>query len=290
VTLSQFYTRVSYALRGTDEDTPEHGDDEAVYWLDALNRKKDELYEDTSQNWRTTYKETAPNEPGTVATTATTALTGTSTNFSDYRVGDKITVSGETERTIATIPSDTSLTVTVAFANTASDKTFTHKNIIATGIEQYSAHRSFLNPNTNAYVTTTSDQRVDLEIISPEERSVNKQQLFLSDENPQLINFTVDIESTDSIVDGTLVLPGHYMPDDVSATTDILPFLDPNWAVMAVAAEIAFNDITYEDKAPDLNAKANALYRQMVKRNRALVYGQPRKTPYNVKRIGFRSS
>ncbi len=55
---------------------------------------------------------------------------------------------------------------------------------------------------------------------------------------------------------------------------------------MAVASEIAFNDITYEDKASDLNAKANALYRQMVSDERKGTYNNPIQTPVNVYRIG----
>jgi hypothetical protein len=39
------------------------------------------------------------------------------------------------------------------------------------------------------------------------------------------------------------------MPADVSLEDDDLPLPDPYWGVMAVAAEVAFNDIVYEDKA-----------------------------------------
>lgn len=64
---------------------------------------------------------------GTVATNGTTTLTGTGTNFlSVYNVGDSIYVDGETVRTIATVPSNTSLTVTSAFSTTASS--LKHRN------------------------------------------------------------------------------------------------------------------------------------------------------------------
>jgi len=63
---------------------------------------------------------------GTVATNGTVTLTGTGTQFlNTFKVGDTITVSGETVRTIATIPSNTSLTVTSAFSTTASSLTYT---------------------------------------------------------------------------------------------------------------------------------------------------------------------
>lgn len=299
MTLSQFYTKVSYALRGTDEDAPTHGDEEATYWLSLLNRKKDELFENTTQNWRSAFKETAPNEPGTVATTGTTTLTGTSTFFTDYQVGDKLTVSGETERTIDTITSDTVLTVTVAFANTASGKTFIHKNIIDNDYTSYSLHRSFLTLSgdktstggvgTGVYIIRTDGERTYIPVIPAEERNPDLRAVFIASQNPQKLYFSDTIASTEDIVGGTLYYPGYFLPDDVSATTDLLPFIDPNWAVLAVASEIAFNDITYEDKTADLNAKANALYMQMVKKNRGQVFNTPRTVPVNVKRIGIGS-
>lgn len=52
---------------------------------------------------------------GTVATSGT-ALTGTDTNFLDFKAGDIIKVYGETNRTIASITSNTALSVTVAFS------------------------------------------------------------------------------------------------------------------------------------------------------------------------------
>jgi hypothetical protein len=64
--------------------------------------------------------------PGTVETNGTTTLTGTGTNFTTtFRVGSSITVSGETVRTVASIISDTSLTVTVAFSTTSSGLSYT---------------------------------------------------------------------------------------------------------------------------------------------------------------------
>lgn len=295
MTLSEFYTHTSYALRGIDEDAPTHGDDEAIYWLSVLNSKKSELYQDVTKNWTTTFEVTTPNEAGTVATTATTALTGTDTYFTDYAVGDTITVSGETVRTIATIVSDTSLTVTVAFSNTASAKTFTRGTIIQAGVATYSLNRSFLGLSgddsvkngggSGVYINTTAGTRVDLPFLTPEQRTPNYRNVYISGLYPQVLTFSDTIGADEDIVGGTLVTPGYYMPADLSATTDVLPFLDPNWAVLAVASEIAFNDITYGDKAPDLNVKANNLLSQMLKRNSGTTFNNPQPIPYNVKRI-----
>ncbi len=58
---------------------------------------------------------------GTVSTPgSSTTLTGVGTQFTNtFKVGDTLTVTGETSRTIATITSDTVLDVTVAFSATA---------------------------------------------------------------------------------------------------------------------------------------------------------------------------
>lgn len=287
--VNEFLAGVNYALRGTDDDAPTVGTEEATYWLSTYNRKKDELYHDPRLRLSTAFYETPPNEPGTVATTGTTTLTGTDTYFTDYQVGDKITVSGETERTIATITSDTSLTVTVAFSNTASSKTFTRKAIIAASDQTYSVHRSFLYPSDQAYVVKTDGDRVYYDIIKPQERDRYNQQVYLSGQNPRLLTFTYSIASTDSIVGGTLYLPGFYLPADVSAATDLINVPDPEWGVMSTAAEVAFNDVVYEDKASDLNEKANALYRAMTGLDRAGTRKNSRNIPYNVQRLGQRT-
>ncbi len=115
---------------------------------------------------------------GTVATNATVTLTGTSTQFlNTFKIGDTITVSGETVRTIATIPSDTSLTATVAFSTTASGLSYTltggtrmvvlgngnvgietttptHKLVVGSGT------LSSLNANTHIVATDASDARI----------------------------------------------------------------------------------------------------------------------------------
>lgn len=276
----------NYALRGTDDDVPSVGDGgEGDYWLSLFNRKKDELYYDAGKQWTFIYKNEAPIEVGTVATAGTTALTGTATKFTDYRVGDKITVSGETIRTIATIVSDTSLTVTVAFSNTASGKTFTRDTIIASGVQTYNVHRQLMSVSDRVYVLDTNGNKIFLDKIHPQENNYTTQSVHLSGGNPEVLTFTEDIESTDTMVGGALVIPGYYLPVDLTAATDTLPVPDPNWHCIAVASEIAFTDIVYEDRAEALNARANALWNTMLARNRRGSFDQPRKVPYEVKRV-----
>lgn len=84
---------------------------------------------------------------GTVATNGTTTLTGTDTQFTKiFKVGDTITVSGETIRTIASITSDTVLDSTVAFSTTASSLAF-----VTSGGTQFS-----LLPNGNFGIGVTN--------------------------------------------------------------------------------------------------------------------------------------
>ena len=283
--LSEAFTRINYALRGTDDDVPSSGSEEYAQWLSVMNRKKDELYYDAGKQWSYIYKATQPNEIGTVATTGTTTLTGTGTYFTDYKAGDKITVSGETERTIDTISSDTSLTVTVAFSNTDTGLTFTRNTIVDDTVQSYSVHRSLIAPSDKVFVLDTNGDKIFLDLIHPQERDYTNQQVHLSGGNPQVLTFTEDLISGDRYDGGSIVIPGYYIPADLSAATDVLPVPDPNWLVLATAAELAFVEIVYEDRAETLNARANALWKTMVARNSRNTYDSPRKTPYNVKRI-----
>lgn len=216
--VSQFFTRTNNVLRGIEDDVPISGTDEYAYWLDTLNRKKDELYRDIKK-WSNIYQVL---EVGTI----------TASNAPEYELAEE-----------------------------------------------------FLAPANNVYVLTVDGNRTEYEIIKPQEVNPNKQQVYIAGGNPQILYFTQPILADSNIVDGTLYIPGYFMPDDMISANDELPFSDPNWAVMAVASEIAFNDLTYEDKAPDLNSKANALYAQMVKLNRRGTYDNPRVTPTNVRRI-----
>lgn len=64
---------------------------------------------------------------GTVTTNGTVNLVGIGTTFtSTFSVGDFITVSGETVRTIASITDDTHLIVTVAFSTSSGSHTYTY--------------------------------------------------------------------------------------------------------------------------------------------------------------------
>lgn len=270
---------ISYALRGTDDDAPLVSSDEWTYWLSVLNRKKDELYRDLTKQWPESFLLDAPIEKGTVATAGTTTLTGTGTRFTDYKAGDTITVDGETARTIDTITSDTVLSVTVAFTNTASAKTFTRQIIVATGVTSYSLNRSFIAPSDDAYVLV-SGQKHYFSFTKAQARSPYTAEVFISGVNPKVLNFST---APDAIVGGTLHIPGYYLPADLTAATDLLPFSDPQWGVLAAAADIASRDITYEDRTDGLMAAANNLFEQMATAARRNTFSTPNRIPYKNK-------
>lgn len=283
--LSELFTQINIAFRGSDDDVPVDGTPDYDLWLGTTNRKIAEWGRDSKNVWESNFSYNSPNEPGTVATSGTTTLTGTGTYFTDYEVGDTIVVSGETVRTIDTITSDTSLTVTVAFSNTASLKTFTRQAIISSS-QSYSVHRNLLVPSDRVVIEST--QNYEYIISKPQERSRYNNEVYFSGRNPQLITFTDTI--VDGAVGGSLKIPGYYLPNDVSESTDIIPVDDPYWVVYAVASELAFNDLTYEDKYVDLNTKANNLYSQMVTANRRGTNNYPRVLRTNVARIPGTSS
>lgn len=284
--LSELFIQINSAYRGADDDVPAVGSSDYTNWLSTTNRKLSEWVHDSKNTWLSNFSYEKPIEPGTVSTTGTTTLTGLSTYFTDYLVGDTITVSGETVRTIATITSDTVLTVTVAFSNTASTKTFTHASIVTSGVQSYSTHRNLNNPSDKVYVVTATDT-LEYVLGKPQERNRFLNEVYLSGRNPQTVTFYDDINATSNtqLIGGTIKVPGYYVPTDLASSTDIIPVDDPYWLVFAVASELAFNDLTYEDKAPDLNAKANNLYSGMVSDNRRGTNNNPRIAQTNVNRI-----
>jgi hypothetical protein len=105
------------------------------------------------------------------------------------------------------------------------------------------------------------------------------------------LQFSWTLASDDPAVGGTLYLPGYFRPADMDLTqgTTVVVVDDPDWLVMATAAQVAFNDITYDDKFADLNGQANVLYAQMAHRNKSIIAAERQPTPVNVYRIrGFR--
>lgn len=107
--------------------------------------------------------------------------------------------------------------------------------------------------------------------------------MYISGLNPKQITFYEDIDT--AIVGGTLQVPGYFVPNNLTSDSDVIPVDDPYWLVYAVASELAFNDLTYADKADSLNTKANNLYIQMASNNRRGVSGGPRVARTSIVRI-----
>lgn len=218
--VSDAISKINYALRGTDDDAPQPGDEDYTYWLSVINSKKDDFAQDIKQHWASLFDI----QPA---------------------VG-----------------------------------------VIADSTQSYALPANFLAPSDEIYVTDTNGQRHYFTVVKPQERSRNgSSEVFISGNNPKKLNFSADITVDSPLVGGSIQVPGYYRPDDMTTGTDTLPFDDPNWGVMASAAEIAFNDVVYETKAADLTAKANELYKNMAMANRTLTHGNARKIPYNIQRI-----
>ena len=222
MTVTEFLDYTNDALRGTDEDAPNIGTEEANQWLRTLNRVTSELYEDTNVLWNETWE---VKSLGTVSASATPSFN-----------------------------TDTTL----------------------------------IAPSDHVYAVDTSSQTHYYDITEARRRSSGRQ-FYVAGMNPQVLYCTNEIAADDAIVGGELFLPGYYKPTPINTDTEdgstVLPFLDPFYAVMATAAEIAFNDIVYEDKATDLAGKANNLKRQMVRKNRRNTYGTIKPLPRNVRKI-----
>lgn len=132
-------------------------------------------------------------------------------------------------------------------------------------------------PSDQVLIVDTDGNNHYFDIIRPKERPKTGKAFYLAGMNPRKLYCTSAITTGEAIVGGTVHLPGHYMPADVTAVDDEVPLPDPYWGALSVAAEVAGNDITYEDKEENLTNKANDQYKDMVRNARAGTYGNPRK-------------
>jgi len=151
---------------------------------------------------------------------------------------------------------------------------------------------TFLGPAEDCYVIRTDGTRQDFPILQPQEQEYGKQSVFIAGQDPKTLYFSKAITTADGYVGAALYLPAYAMPDDINLTSGTASVIvdDPDWLVVATAAKLAFNDITYESKAVDLNAEANALYKTMIDNNRRGTSTNPRKSRTQVVRIGERHS
>lgn len=156
----------------------------------------------------------------------------------------------------------------------------------------FSLPAGYLGAASSCYVIDTSGSRHDFAIVEAQDGNYLKQAVFIAGQNPQNLFFTKAITANEGYVGGTLYLPAYVLPANIDGTSgsNTVAVDDPDWLAVATAAKLAFSDITYEEKAPDLQAEANALYKQMLSTNRRGTAGNPRKSRYNVTRIGQRHS
>ena len=154
----------------------------------------------------------------------------------------------------------------------------------------FDAADDLIAPSDQVYITDTDSKNHYYDLTKPRRRQITgPREFYLAGMNPQVLYSSNEITADEDVVGGTLYLPGYYKPAEINVATEdgstILPFLDPYYAVMATAAELAFNDLTYEDKAGDLAGKANMLRRKMVRKNRRNTYNTPHGLPRNVRKI-----
>lgn len=149
---------------------------------------------------------------------------------------------------------------------------------------------SFVEASDKLLITLTDGREKEIDIVEPQERSSYKFQAFIYGMHPQKLRLSKAIETGSEYIGATITLPGFYVPDDMTITDPnaIVPVDDPIWLAMEVAAAVAFNNITYEDKFADLKGQANDLYKQMEAVNKSRPRGNAATTPVNVTKItGF---
>ena len=158
---------------------------------------------------------------------------------------------------------------------------------VAFGTQTYELEDDFLLPANGVTVTPLSNPTgyIKYNLVKPEERDGFYNSVYISGREPKLLTFTDTLQANGDYIGGTINLAAYFMPDELTDASDDIPVDDPYWLVYSVASELAFNDLSYSDKSPDLVGKANYVYQQMSAANRKGVYGNPRTAPTNVNRI-----
>jgi hypothetical protein len=225
MTLDEWLKKVNYEFRGTEDDAPTAGDEDAQFWVSEFNTLKNNLYDDTNQKWQTAF-------------------------VPDHAVDGTIE--------IATRPS-------------------------------FILPDNFIMPSDQLEIDANG-HTFYIDYVAPENRNRHQRQFYIAGDNPKKLYLSFAIPDGHQLVGGSLILPGYYRPADVDYTiaTAVIPVPDPQWSVIATAAQVAFNDTTYDEKYPDLLQRANSLYVKMAAKNRRGTAGNARKVRTNVPKIGLR--
>ncbi len=153
---------------------------------------------------------------------------------------------------------------------------------IEAGTQTYALDSDFVRPADTVYVTVGT-QKTYFNLVEPQLRDSVPSSVYITG---KVLNFTDEIEADSLLITGDITVPAFFQPADLTAFTDTVPVDDPNWLALAVASELAFSDVTYEDKAPDLLGMANDLYLKMKAGNRKGTITSPRKAQTKVNPIG----
>jgi len=148
--------------------------------------------------------------------------------------------------------------------------------VVTAGDQTYTMGTSFLLPASSVKVLKTDGTYADYTICEPQERGQYRGAVYFTGSDQQTLTFTDPLLAGDSIIGGTIQVDGYFLPAELTLLTDTIPVDDPYWLVYATASELAGNDLTYESKAADLQAKANNLYSMMSANNRRGTHNNPR--------------
>lgn len=142
---------------------------------------------------------------------------------------------------------------------------------------------NFITAARKVYVIDSAGQYHYYSVVKVTEIDQRKQQVYFYSRNPVKMAFTKAVLTGDAIIGGAIHVPGYWEPANIDPSAagvenQIIAIDDPYWAVIDVAATLAQNDTTYEDKFPDLKAESNDLWKTMVKSNRRRPHGETQRS------------
>lgn len=148
----------------------------------------------------------------------------------------------------------------------------------------YNLPADFFLPSDYARVIKTDTSYIDYPIVKAQQRDQINQSLYISGANPKKVTFAHYIDT--GLHGGSLHVPGYYILDDLTASTDVVLVDDPEWLVYATAAELARNDAAKDSEFGNLIGMANDRYQKMSDANNDVGFLQPNVIVNNMPVLG----
>ena len=135
------------------------------------------------------------------------------------------------------------------------------------------------------YLVKANGDRVEYNVIKPQQRSLHQKGVYISSNNPKAITFIDTVETTDELIGSIVTVPLFFIPEAITSGSDTIVVDSPEWLIYETAAELVRNDPAKDDQYGNLAGKANDMYQKMIYQNATNPYLQPNGVPNEMPQI-----